>query len=374
MNALRRTAAAVGLWWMTVGGAALAGVPFPADAAIDSIEWMEPCTLPSATDAAGVVHDAQFQLASCCDPVDDCCTLDWADGDACGDCFSAAAWAQQPMWSVAAGAIFLHRSRPDPAAIITPPTGTPGVTVNGAEFGFGWDAGPDVSLLRRTRSGLLLEGRYFNDREADAAQRIPNINTFRVAGIGVTILGGGSINSFYATKLDSAEFNVHTPLTDRVTVLGGFRWIELRDTLRSDIATPATFVQWDNRNHMYGGQIGTNISLTRPTNPLRLNCALKAGLYGNVADNRYRSTIMSSTSDRETETAFAGEINVTAAYYVTKHIALRGGYQVLWLDHVAIAADAAARTTQVAGGTQSFVQTDGRVWYNGALAGVEFTW
>jgi hypothetical protein len=228
--------------------------------------------------------------------------------------------------------------------------------------------------MRRTASGWMFEGRYFNDRDAEATFGIPAITTFRTAGIGVTILGGGSINARYTTKLDSTEFNVHAPVNSRVTLLTGFRWVELHDALRADIATPATFVNWDENNHMYGGQFGTNIWLTRPANPLRVSMMAKAGVYANVADTRFTSTIVSGTSSADTATAFVGEVGLTASYRLTRHIALRGGYEVLWLDNVALASEAAAATVQGGGGTQSTINTDGRLWYNGATTGVEFVW
>jgi hypothetical protein len=63
-----------------------------------------------------------------------------------------------------------------------------------------------------------------------------------------------------------------------------------------------------------------------------------------------------------------------SGYRLTQHVTLQGGYQVLWLDNVSLASEAAAATTQIAGGASSTINTDGRVWYNGALAGVEFIW
>lgn len=278
-----------------------------------------------------------------------------------------------PLWSVSAGSIFLHRSRPDTAAIVTPPTGTPGVVINGTDFGFDWNAGPDVSLTRRCSNGLIWEGRYFGDYSADANARIPNITSFRAAGIGITILGGGSLDAFYRTQLNSSELNLHKPVTDKITILGGFRWVEIEDRLRLNIASPVTFLSWEEQNRLYGAQLGTRLSFTESANPFRLNLSAKAGIYGNVADNRLTSTILSSDFNSETKTAFLGEANLLGTYHLTKHISIGGGYQVMWLDNLALASDAAAITKQVPGGTASPVP-EGRLFYNGALAAMELTW
>lgn len=291
-----------------------------------------------------------------------------------GDCCEALDGWCQPLWTVSAGAVFLHRSRLDRAVIATPPTGTPGVLLNGSDFDFGTGAGPDVSIMRRNRRGLIWEARYFGDESAEDTFGIPTVTTFRITGIGVTILGGGPLNARYQTQLHSSEINVHKPLGDRVTFLAGFRWVELHDELRVDIATPATFVNWEDNNHLFGGQIGTRIAFTDPGNPLSLTCTLKGGVFYNDADNVFTSTIVASDSSTDETTAFVGDLNFTAAYQVTRHIAIQGGYQILWLDNVAIAADSAANTTQAVGGTSSPVDPDGRLWYHGATAGFVVTW
>jgi len=66
-------------------------------------------------------------------------------------------------------------------------------------------------------------------------------------------------------------------------------------------------------------------------------------------------------------------ISASGAYYLTNNLALRGGYQVLWLDNIALASEAAESTVQVAGGTRSTVQF-GRLWYNGVTFGIDYVW
>ena len=147
--------------------------------------------------------------------------------------------------------------------------------------------------------------------------RIPSVTTFRMAGIGITILGGGSINSTYSTSLDSTEFNLHKVVNDRLTFFSGFRAIELRDSLRANIATPATFARWTEENYMYGGQVGTNWALLDPQSPFRLNLSLKGGAYNNEMRNRFTSTIVSSDFEEDNEISFVGEGSLNATYFMT---------------------------------------------------------
>ena len=221
-----------------------------------------------------------------------------------------------PTWSISGGAIWLHRSRPESAAIATPPTGTPGVLINGTDFGFDWGSGMDFGIMHKGPRGFIWEGRYFNSDDAEATHSIPSVTTFRMAGIGITILGGGSINSTYATSLDSTEFNLHKVVNDRLTFFSGFRAIELRDSLRANIATPATFARWTEENYMYGGQVGTNWALLDPQSPFRLNLSLKGGAYNNEMRNRFTSTIVSSDFEEDNEISFVGEGSLNATYFL----------------------------------------------------------
>jgi hypothetical protein len=143
--------------------------------------------------------------------------------------------------------------------------------------------------------------------------------------------------------------------------------------MRNNIATPNTFTRWDLNNHLYGAQMGTNMVFTNPYSPFQFTGALKGGAFANVADNRFTSTIVAGDTDAETELAFVGEVNFSAAYYLTNNLAVRGGYQVMWLDNVGVASETAEGTTQIAGGTNSEVAF-GRVWYNGVTMGIDYLW
>lgn len=365
MKTILRTVGEVGLLLL------VAGVAFAAPVDADHYSAWNDVDLPSVTADSPITRDSQVQLTSGAEVADDADDDD--DENHEGGAYRIFYYKSGPTCSVSVGAIYMHRSRPDPAVIATPPTGTPGTLINASDFGFDWGAGPDLTVSQRINNSWLWEGRYFDNRSADASHLVPNVTTFRIAGIGVTILGGGSINSFYTTDLNSSELNVHRQLTPGCTFLTGFRWIELHDQLRNNIATPNTFTRWDDNNHMYGAQVGTNIAFTSAYSPFQFNGTLKGGAYNNEADNRFTSTIVGGANSVDSELAFVGEVNFSGAYYLNDNLALRGGYQVMWLDNIALASDAAARTTQIAGGTSSPVQF-GRLWYNGVTFGIDYVW
>ena len=89
-----------------------------------------------------------------------------------------------------------------------------------------------------------------------------------MAGIGVTVLGGGNLANTYNTDLSSSELNVGMAVTPGCTFFTGFRWIELHDQMQIGLAgTGLNIATWDENNHMYGGQIGTNICSPTPAAP-----------------------------------------------------------------------------------------------------------
>ena len=267
------------------------------------------------------------------------------------------------------GAMVMHRSRPESAAIMTPPTGTPGVLVDAGFFTFDLSTGAEFVGQWRTPGGLILEGRYFTGPAATATHLVPAVTSFRTAGIGVTILGGGSINSTYSSRLsNNGEGNIGKQIMPGLALLAGVRTLHFNDTFRGNIATAVTYVQWTDDNNLVGGQIGLRMTLIAPTLPIRLDASFKYGLYRNLAQNAFTSTIVGGALSRETLVSSLGEINLSLTLQLNPVISLTAGYDGLFLGNVALASQSAAGTTQVGGGTSSPVGT-GNVWYHGVTFG-----
>lgn len=209
-RALLRAIGAVGLLGCFLYGAATTVADEPNYPYVNGVT-----PTPSPSDApAAAASDVQTQGAGVGQP---------NSGDSCGpSCCDGSWYGCDSRWYASAGAVFLGRSRPDPAPIVTTNIG-PGTIISASDFGFGWNAGPDITVARSFDNGYLVEARYFNDLTASSSLVVDNVTTFRMAGIGVTILGGGSISGTYSTALDSSEFNLHAPLTEGCTALVGFR-------------------------------------------------------------------------------------------------------------------------------------------------------
>jgi hypothetical protein len=362
MGTLLRALGAMGLLSILSSGALAAIAGENNDSSSD---WLQDATPPSITADSPVFRDFQVQPASDSAPA--------ADGQSSSMAGTVTSDSAETAWCVSVGALVLERSRSRPAAIITPSTG-PGSILNASDFGYTYEACPDISFMCQLPSGYLVDGRYFSDHSAGSDFDLGNLTSFRMAGIGITILGGGPVFASESTKLDSAEINFHVPIHEGCTILGGFRYLELTDRLQVDLVNPSIFTRWYEENHMCGGQLGADIDFFSPGSRFQFNGIVKAGAYGNTATNHFTSTLVSGATDSGTNAAFVGEVDFTASYQVTKHVAFRTGYMALWIENVALADDVASTTTQHAGGTLSPVNKAGGLWYNGATVSVDVTW
>ncbi len=107
-----------------------------------------------------------------------------------------------------------------------------------------------------------------------------------------------------------------------------------------------------------------------------MKATFKGCVYGNDANNDF--TLLPSTGGQfdgglaGSDVAFVGEVDLKAAYKITRHLALTGGYQLLWIDGVTLSSENLAAST--AASSQAVINTSGDVFYHGATAGLDITW
>lgn len=272
------------------------------------------------------------------------------------------------------GALAIKREQIGNSTIATPPTGTPGVLISGANFEPKWDNSPEAILRYRLGGGWSVEGRYFNSKPDASTYVVPAVTTFRISGIGVTILGGGSIDSSYKSDLQSREANLVKEVIPGVSALIGYRDFDFHENLQNLLGgTGLNLGSWDESNKLRGVQVGAKLSFWAPSLPIKFDATAKYGSYGNSASNVATSNIVAQASDAAHVRSHATEANLSASYYFTPDISLQASYMALWIDNVALADRAASTTTQTGGGTSSPLNY-GKVWYNAASLrlGVDF--
>jgi hypothetical protein len=319
-------------------------------ASAETAELSGTAASPTASAAAGQ------NSSGCCD-----------DGSSCMDCCT-------PLWNVSLGEVILHRNRPSDGAIVgVLPSGSPAFS-RGSDFDPGWDAGPEITIARRIGCDNAVEVRYFNCYGGASTQFV---TPSAFIGAGFTGPGGTLFVGHDFTKLDSFEINCRHQAWDQLVLLAGFRALDLRDDLSYKINSTVATGEYFYDNHMYGGQLGADWALMRPDNPLQFGVMLKAGVYGN-ADHGGITQIVGNTPVQSflgqgATAAFVGEFDFLASYNFTDHIAVHGGYQLLWLTNLALSPDAASRSL-VNPALLRTVSDDGRLFYNGATVGVDFMW
>ncbi len=276
----------------------------------------------------------------------------------------------EPLWEVYAGTVFLRRDRPDVAG----PLG-----FDTLDFDVGVRAGVDIDIRRRLGERHELQLRYFGvDGWSD-----------QFTDSGTILATDWEAFAGFATRLHSSEVNLRSQWTDWMTVLGGFRWVELNEQVAYEIDTVTTFPGFPpfippfsiandfaqrarTHNHLYGFQFGTDVLLWDRGGPLTINTDLKAGIYSNLAKNAglLESPVGNIVGEgRKHHTAFLGELGINAKYQLTRHLALRAGYQLLWIEGVALVND--NQFDALAAGD---VNTSGSPFYHGAMVGAELNW
>jgi hypothetical protein len=149
------------------------------------------------------------------------------------------------------------------------------------------------------------------------------------------------------------------------------------------VFVPARFqFDVDTTNNLTGFQIGGDAWLCVLPG-LRLGGELQAGVYGNHinANTTFGSNLIPGDFRddlQRNDVAFIGQANLLATYRINYQWTLRGGYQFLFVDGVALAPENfnpqpafvnnpfAPRTT--------FVNDDGNVFYHGWNVGLEYMW
>jgi hypothetical protein len=236
-----------------------------------------------------------------------------------------------------------ERSRPNNGTIVQAyPGGVPSFTT-GRDFDFDWSTNIDATIGVRFWRMEAIELRFLNFN-SNASHTF--ISPGAYIGAGFTGPGGVLFQGQAETRMQSWEINWRHQLFDQLTVLAGFRDIQLNDQLGYAINTTVARGQYNYNNSLLGAQIGVDWAVLPLTNPLQVNLWGKVGLYrlhtdgGTTAFNG--STPISTFSKSERDQVHAAEAGVTVGYRVSDTVTVRAGYQALWLDKLGLASNNAS--------------------------------
>jgi hypothetical protein len=297
-----------------------------------------------------------------------------------------------PCWTVSADYIVLGRVGTSNQTLIESWLMTVGPTIesellNSNDLDQGFHGGPRLGLIRHGSGRFDLELLYFQIDGWNSYGRFYSHNTaspvtnqflyFTAPGnIQFTNLAVSDwpMQFDYSSKVYNSELNLRWKTSDRVTMLAGFRWMELREKLHGEVFAPVFNSTWhtDARNDLYGFQLGWEAILCR-LGRFSIEGLTKGGIYGNHTEqissvNSYWNNGTGAAST--TRAAFIGEVGLQCKFQLNDKLALRAGYEALWLQGMALAPGQIHETNFQT--NQFGIDTSGSVLYHGATAGLEY--
>jgi len=162
----------------------------------------------------------------------------------------------------------------------------------------------------------------------------------------------------YRSQLNNAEANI-IGTDGNFSLIGGFRYLSLYEkfNIRStDLDSGTGDYRIRTTNNLFGGQLGARFG--RSYGRLGWDATGKAGLFGNsasewqfVTDSVPGSFLRHRRTAAGAQLAFVGDINVSVTYRLFSFFTLRAGYNLLWVDGVALAPGQLDFTNTAASGT-----------------------
>ncbi len=306
-------------------------------------------------------------------------------------------WSLKP-WSFDSASLFLFRSDPGSKQLIRG-IGNPDNSVNADDLSYGFAYGYQLSLERQLTQRTRFETRFFGtDDFSDHTTQATTPNAFldpQFLQVGSSVIprrSGTSIQTRLASKLYSFELNMNHQVTENIEAIAGFRYVRLKDNLSLNIpdATTAFFnlpsptsAQTEASNDLFGGQIGARARLWQGRR-FSLTTDGKAGIYGNGAHQRSSITtqdplfgnLKSTANDFNDTVAFVGEWTLQGNYKLTDRWSVDLGYQLLWIDGVAVGTEQlTASNYKLAGvGPGNGIDSHDHVFYQGILLGLNYVW
>jgi hypothetical protein len=272
------------------------------------------------------------------------------------------------------GALFLSRSRAtaEPSGKIFSQSDDR-LLVDSADLALSTSGGLDITVIAPLNGAIGLEIRYFGIDGAKASREVadPLGTGVRFDGFGTSI-AAASQRIDYTSRLYNFEVNVLPQVAEGIPLVVGFRTLQLHERFELwQLGSPESLdLGSHTNNHLYGLQIGAEPYLGGTGGPLRLDGLFKVGIYGNHAVQGTASPLSGSSIEvGRNSAAFVGEVGVAIVYRLNRFMALRGGYELLWIQRVALAPDQSATTNLAV--SAATVDLD-KALLHGATACVEF--
>ncbi len=322
---------------------------------------------PDAAEDAGAAEDMEFaaEQPALFDPTvahgnscrcNSCCKVQCKDPPGL---IQVCREASNACWTARLDAILLWRNAPRERPIFSEwnqELETVGDTVMDAhDLNSTMTAGPRISLFRTDCHGHTTEFTYFQASDFVAEEAtVPSDGGYTIGPKGIYGNEWADLDTGTArltSGIQSFEINGRKCLTRNISLLGGFRWVEWRESA----SITDEYLNWDgsqiNRdlydtstmNSLYGYQIGFDARMF-DRGWLRLDAVMKGGAYYNIATQHssYRfgmvdgpTGLIGRTYQDSGTAAFVGELGFMGTIPLTDHFEFTFGYLGLWLESLA---------------------------------------
>ena len=290
-----------------------------------------------------------------------------------------------PSWRVAASVMFLRRrNESGPDNLIVNQNDNSQSFLNTSDLDDDYAAIPRLQIIRQFANCDGIGVNMFGLVPIESSEVSGGVDSPQVTAPGFPILSsapGTLIRTDYETELNSIEVNYRRYYNDCLTFVAGYRWLQLSDYMNVTQTAPtvADLYSVDTDNQLHGFQIGMDAMLYKPTGKLSLNGMLRAGVFGNSAENDiYAPTVsglpglfVDRLASEGDNTAFFGELGFVGSYCVNNRLSLQGGYQLMWLEGVALAPDQVAVNDLIFPGTAA-LDNSGSLFLSGATVGLTY--
>lgn len=310
-----------------------------------------------------------------------------------------------PRWYVRGEVVWLFRDSPndrnltsyDNASKKTDPLNNRFILDTDA-LPFGVAPGMRLTIGHYLTDQTAIEGEYFGANNWD--QRAGTLNYASANGLGPLSAywgtGGGpfSTSAFtdsnqqiatYHSSFDSAEVNVRQWVLPSMSVLAGFRYVNVADQFQLTATNDSTNIDagqvgyyrtWTN-NNLGGFQVGAEYTHDLFARWLFFSIEGKSGAFLNFVDQKNllfnTGTTYNQRSSRNTQFAGMFDLSASLTALIGSHLTLRGGYTFLFLDGVALATDQ-LDTNPTMANSRNFLADKGSMTLQGPFLGAELAW
>jgi hypothetical protein len=255
---------------------------------------------------------------------------------------------------------------------------TPNVLTSTADLRFPFEVGPRITLGHDFGNAYSFEASYFgiyNWHDSIINTGTNNLNLPDDLGLFPAFNSDNQITITYDSIVNNGELNIlHS--YGNISCLAGFRYFNLGEHLNigaNNAIIPTTGTYDVNAyNNLFGLQGGARIQ--QSCGNWSYDLTGKAGVYGNAVSSSQEVVeegfLLRDSHKTGGQVAFVGELGFNGAYQFSQNWFLRGGYQVFWVDGVALAPNQLDFSTN----PTPALNTTGSLFMQGANAGLMARW